>query len=369
MSRTADDRGPNADRSAPADGLPPIEHSPLRGLPTELSREAPRPPSLDSALASAITRSAPLAQPALRQAAAAAVEAARFRASGNQVRAEQWTQRVEQTLLAAQVQLGPPELRLATALELLARGELGEARAQLAASGLARTPEDWQALNAVLAAMVPERYRPHPDRAPVLGQGDSPADAAERARLDALSPSARRHDASWYRILQTRVPTAALQRGYDTTAARLGQEAARELVAAKWRAAPERSSAPEQRVMDVLAELGQGDPRKPDMPTHYEREYFVPFGPPGPVDFARPDLERAIEVHGGIHYGFFNQDGVRALKDQAKLEQLVDAGWSVLILTDRDLLVRNLPATRAAIAEFWAIERMVLGSRQEVLPW
>jgi hypothetical protein len=35
----------------------------------------------------------------------------------------------------------------------------------------------------------------------------------------------------------------------------------------------------------------------------------------------------------------------------------------------RDLAAANLPATRAAIAEFWAIERPVVGSRQEVLPW
>src|SRR5260370_1226359 len=104
-----------------------------------------------------------------------AAEAARFRASGNQVRAEQWTQRVEQTLLAAQIQLGPPELRLATALEQRARGQLGEARAQLAASGLARAPEDWRALNADLEAVVPERYPPHPHPTPVPGPGDTPA--------------------------------------------------------------------------------------------------------------------------------------------------------------------------------------------------
>jgi len=341
-----------------------------RGLSTGVSQEIPRPPSLDSSLASAIARSAPEARPALRQAAAAAVEAARFRAGGNQVRAEQWTQRVERTLDEARPFLGPEERRLATALEHRARGHIDEARTSLSASGLARTPQDWRALNAGLAPMLPEPYRPYPDRAPVLGQGDGPADVAERARLDALTPAARRHDAHYHRILQTRVPTAALQRGYDTTATRLGRDAALELVAAKRRAAPERASAPEQRVMDVLAQLGQGDPRRPGTEeVRYEREYFVPFGPPGPVDFARPDLERVIEVHGGVHYGWFNQDGVRGLKDEAKVRQLADAGWSVLVLTERDLATPNLAATRAAIAEFWAIERPVVGSRQEVWPW
>ena len=333
-------------------------------------REIPRPPSLDSAIAGAIARGAPEVQPALRLAAAAAVEAARFRTGGNHARAVQWTELMTQTLRDVHSALRPDERRLAAAVEQRAHGQLSEARMSLEASGLARTPGDWRRLNAALEAVVPERYRPHPDRAPVLGQRDGPADAAERARLDALTSSERRQDAGWYRVLQTRVPTAALQRGYDTTAARLGQEAARELVAAKWRAAPERSSVPEQRVMDALAELGQGDPRRPGAgPLSYEREYIVPFGPPGPVDFARPDLERAIEVYGGVHFGFFDQDGVRALKDQAKLEQLADMGWSVLVLTNRDLMARNLPATRAAIAEFWDIERIVPGSRQEVLPW
>jgi hypothetical protein len=127
----------------------------------------------------------------------------------------------------------------------------------------------------------------------VLGQGNTPADAAERARLDALPPAERRHDAGWYRILQTRVPTAALQRGFDTTALRLGRDAALALVAARRRAAPERASRPEQQVMEVLAALGQGDPRTPAAgPVRYEREYLVPFGPPGAVDFARPAYTR-----------------------------------------------------------------------------
>lgn len=332
-------------------------------------RDVPRAPSLDSALGGAIARSAPAAQASLRQAAAAAVEAGRFRASGNLARAEQWASRVEQ-ILSDQPGMRPAERHLADALLARARGEPGQARASLDASGLARGPEEWRQVNAALATVVPTRYQPYPDRAPVLGQRDTPADAAERARLESLSPGERRHDSGWHRILQTRVPTAALQRGFDTTALRLGQDAALELVAAKRRAAPERASSPEQRVMDLLADLGQGDPRTPGAgAVRYEREFLVPYGPPGAVDFARPDLSRAIEVFGGVHFGWFNHDGVRALKDEAKLEQLADAGWSVLVLSERDLQPERLPATRAAIAEFWAIAPTSPGAQQEALPW
>lgn len=332
-------------------------------------REAPRPPSLDSALAGAIDRAAPTAQVALRQAATAAVEAGRFRSAGNLLRAGQWEERVARILDDHRSGLGPAESHLADAVLARARGDLARSRIALEASGLARGPEQWRTVNATLATVVPERYQPYADRAPILGQENAPADAAERARLDALSPAERRHDAHWHRIMQSRVPTEALQRGFDTTAQRLGQDAALELVAARRRAAPERASAPERQVMDVLAALGQGDPRSASSgPTRYEREYRVPGGPPGPVDFARPDLQRAIEVYGGAHFGWFNQDGVRALKDEAKLEQLADAGWSVLVLSERDLRPDRVSATRAAIAEFWAITPSPRG-RQAPLPW
>jgi hypothetical protein len=70
-----------------------------------------------------------------------------------------------------------------------------------------------------------------------------------------------------------------------------------------------------------------------------------------------------------VHFGWFNHDGVRALRDQAKLEQLADAGWSVLVLSERDLQPERLPATRAAIAAFWSLTPSLPDARQEEMSW
>jgi hypothetical protein len=79
--------------------------------------------------------------------------------------------------------------------------------------------------------------------------------------------------------------------GYAVTAARYGAEFAQEKAAATRRAYPERASHDEQRMMQLLAALDQGDLLASE-PVLYAREHRV--APRIYVDFAWPAQERAI---------------------------------------------------------------------------
>lgn len=92
----------------------------------------------------------------------------------------------------------------------------------------------------------------------------------------------------------------------------------------------EHPSAPERKLMGILADLGF---------TQYEREFF-PFGGADltVVDFAFPETRKIIEVEGGVHrVAAFDPDGKREYRAQQRLGRLVNAGWEVMVLSDEEL--------------------------------
>ena len=131
---------------------------------------------------------------------------------------------------------------------------------------------------------------------------------------------------------------------------RYGREFAHDKAAAARRAHPERASHDEQRVMKMLAGLGQGDLLAGE-PVDYVREHGV--APSTHVDFAWPDQRKALEVYGGVHRVLaFDPDGRRAEREAAREERIRSAGWDLLTVTDRDLTARNWAATSDRVAAF-----------------
>lgn len=141
--------------------------------------------------------------------------------------------------------------------------------------------------------------------------------------------------------------------GFAVTAERYGRDFAHERAAATRRAHPERASNDEQRMMKLLAELGQGDLLAGE-DVLYDREYKVASSLH--VDFAWPDERKALEVYGGIHQVLaLDPDGVRAAREATREERIRAAGWELLTVTDRDLTARTWPATSDRIAAFLGI--------------
>ena len=93
-------------------------------------------------------------------------------------------------------------------------------------------------------------------------------------------------------------------------------------------------SAPESRVRVALVLAGL-DP----VPQFEVREGGVLLGR---VDFAFPEAQLAIEYEGAYHF-----EGTQIARDNARIEQLVAAGWRVIRLSAEDL--RNLDAVVARI--------------------
>ena len=138
--------------------------------------------------------------------------------------------------------------------------------------------------------------------------------------------------------------------GFAVTAERYGRDFAHDMAAAAREAHPERSSHDEQRVMQMLAELGQGDLLAGEA-VSYRREHKV--APSIHVDFAWPDVRKALEVYGGIHHVLaIDPDGLRAQREAAREERIRDAGWSLLTVTDKDLTARNWAGTSDKLAAF-----------------
>jgi hypothetical protein len=141
--------------------------------------------------------------------------------------------------------------------------------------------------------------------------------------------------------------------GWAATVERYGRDFAHDRAAAERRAHPERASHDEQRVMKLLAELGQGDLLAGE-PVEYAREYKV--APSTHVDFAWPSEGRALEIYGGIHRVVaFDPDGQRAAREAAREERIRAAGWELLTLTDRDLTARIWATTSDRVAAFLGV--------------
>jgi hypothetical protein len=138
--------------------------------------------------------------------------------------------------------------------------------------------------------------------------------------------------------------------GWATTVERYGKEFAHDRAAATRRAHPERASHDEQRMMKLLAGLGQGDLLAGE-PVEYAREYRV--APGIHVDFAWPSERRALEVYGGIHQVLaFDPDGRRAEREAAREERIRAAGWDLLVVRDKDLTARLWAATSDRVAAY-----------------
>jgi len=173
--------------------------------------------------------------------------------------------------------------------------------------------------------------------------------AEERARFKALGPE-RLQDAAYQRYVQSfRTPRSlseAGKLGWAATATTYGEDFAFDRAADTRRADLGRMSRDERRMFDLLTEE-LGERYKID----FDREVRV--APRTHVDFGWRGLRRAIEVHGGVHFGpLFNKDGIRARKDAEKKGRIEGAGWEVLIVTTDDLRRDALPATRAFAREF-----------------
>jgi len=191
-----------------------------------------------------------------------------------------------------------------------------------------------------------ERFDP-PERA--LPQRPQWITAEERARFKALG-AARFRDKGYQRYVQSFRTAASLsesgKQGWAATVARYGEEFAFDRAADTRRADLGRMSRDERKMFDLLTdELGER------YTIDFDREVRV--APRTHVDFGWPALRRAIEVHGGVHFGpLFNKDGIRERKDTEKKERIERVGWEVLIVTSDDLRRDALPATREFARQF-----------------
>ncbi len=137
--------------------------------------------------------------------------------------------------------------------------------------------------------------------------------------------------------------------GYRVTGERHGWEFVHDKIAAARRDNP---SDAEQRMIGLLAEVGERDARGGGLPGHvYEREYKV--APFTHVDFAWPESGKIIEVYGGVHLiPELDPDGTRAAYDAARIERIEGLGWEVLVVTSDDLTAASRGEAAVAIREF-----------------
>jgi len=176
----------------------------------------------------------------------------------------------------------------------------------------------------------------------------------QRERFEALG-DARFRDAEFQRYAQSFRTHASLSEagklGWATTVTRHGSEFAWDRAADQRRAHPERASRDEQRMAALLETLGY-DPQG----RGYQREHKV--APRTHVDFGFPRVQKAIEVHGGVHFGpLFDADGRRAADDARKLAVIEAAGWQVLVITHDDLLAHQWEITRERARQFLEDQR------------
>jgi very-short-patch-repair endonuclease len=141
--------------------------------------------------------------------------------------------------------------------------------------------------------------------------------------------------------------------GFAVTAERYGRDFAHDVAAAARAAHPERASHDEQRMMQMLAELGQGDLLAGAI-VSYRREYKVAARTH--VDFAWLDERKALEVYGGVHRVVaFDPAGHRAQREAEREARIRAAGWDLLTVTDRDLTTRSWSATSDRLAAFLGV--------------
>jgi len=172
--------------------------------------------------------------------------------------------------------------------------------------------------------------------------------AEERARFKALGP-ARFQDKGYQRYVQSFRSAASLseagKKGWAATVATYGEDFAFDRAADTRRADLGRMSRDERTLFTLLTD---------DLGERYKIDFAreVRVAPRTHVDFGWPNL-RAIEVHGGVHFGpLFNKDGIRERKDAEKKERIERAGWEVLIVTNDDLRRDALPTTREFVRQF-----------------
>jgi len=166
-------------------------------------------------------------------------------------------------------------------------------------------------------------------RAPSPSRQPLPATEEQRAAWRALGRE-KFKDPDHQRYAQSHRSTESLRdagrHGYQATAERYGREFASDLLANHRRAQPTR---PEREMVGLLKELGAEEGRD------YQREYKV--SPGMYADFAIPARKLAIEVHGGAHQAaFFLEKGMEA-RESRRTETYTRAGWTVQVVTDRDL--------------------------------
>lgn len=176
--------------------------------------------------------------------------------------------------------------------------------------------DDWRDEPITRATLPPDR-RPPP-----------PTDE-ERARWQALGrdkfrdPEYQRYAQGWRSDASLRDSGRA---GYAALVDKYGREFASDVLA---RSRHDHPTTPERATIALLDELGQREGQD------YFREYRV--APGVYADFAWPDQKLAVEVHGSAHdAAFFLAQGM-AEREARRTAVYREAGWSVRVVTERDL--------------------------------
>jgi very-short-patch-repair endonuclease len=167
----------------------------------------------------------------------------------------------------------------------------------------------------------------------------------EQARWRALGP-AKFQDAAYQRYAQGWRSEESLRAsgraGYAATAARYGRDFAADVLA---RSRYDHPTAPEQAMIGVLDALGQREG------ADYYREYRV--APGVYADFAWPEQQLAIEVHGSAHdAAFFLARGL-AEREERRAAVYADTGWTARVVTEqqlRDARARTLAQVRQVVS-------------------
>jgi len=153
--------------------------------------------------------------------------------------------------------------------------------------------------------------------------------AEQRTAWEAMGREKFR-DPEHQRFAQSHRSTESLRQagrqGYLVTAERYGRDYAADILANHRREQPTR---PEREMTALLTDLGKQEGRD------YQREYKV--APGVYADFAVPDRKLAIEVHGSAHFAAFFEARGMPEREERRSETYARAGWTVQIVTDRDL--------------------------------
>lgn len=114
--------------------------------------------------------------------------------------------------------------------------------------------------------------------------------------------------------------------GFAETARRHGRDFAADVLARGRLANP---TAPERETIALLGELGQREG------VDYHREYRV--APGVYADFAWPERQLVVEVHGSAHDAQFFLARGMAEREARRAAIYEEAGWQVRVVTERDL--------------------------------